>query len=83
MYIDNVRITARDNTVQVSDVEVSLKQLRFASIQIVPFDKTAYQGRLAQQKQKQVNIGKGATTPTPDNVRSELSFNTGRQIPPV
>jgi hypothetical protein len=64
MYIESVRISARDNTRQISDIEITLKELRFASIDMVVFDNTAYQGRVNAQKQEEQPVGKVNTPPT-------------------
>jgi len=72
MYIDDFRFIGRDNTEQISDIEVILKKLRFTSTQLVPFDKTAYQGRLAMQAQDTQNVGKGNSAATTENKQSLL-----------
>ncbi len=75
MYIENVRITAREGTTQVADIEVSLKQLRFASTQKVPFDNTAYQARLDQQKQDENDLGKGTSPPTSQEDKDSIVYS--------
>ncbi len=70
MYIESARISARDNTSQISDVEITVKQLRFSNTQIVAFDPTQYASKVQKQQNPNNLVGKSNATPVSDTRRS-------------
>ena len=55
--IMNIVMIQPENTDTKSDIEITLKEIRFAYTSIVPFDASQYQGRSIQQNQPTQNQG--------------------------
>lgn len=64
MAIESVVATQGENSRDISEFTITLKQLRFASSQTVAFDPTNYQDRASPQKAPTINGGKTAGTDT-------------------
>lgn len=57
MAIENITAVQPENTNGISSFSITLKQVRTASFELVPFDTAQYQGRTGQQREPTDNKG--------------------------
>jgi hypothetical protein len=76
MVIESVSISQPEDTRYQSDITVTLKQIRFASVEYTKFNNQLFSGRLAQQKQDPVDGGKTKGTEVPESMLLKL-FKVG------
>lgn len=72
MMIETLIATQKEDSEDISEFSLTLKQLRFATIATVGFDKTKFQNRAGNQNSPVTNNGKAAGKSTPRSVAASL-----------
>lgn len=71
MAIESIVATQGEDSKDISDFSITLKQIRKASLTIVKFDKEKFQGRAKNQKAPEVDNGKAKGKEAPTSVLLE------------